>query len=43
MAKFELVGTQYGGWCVSLDLIPEGSTVISAGVGERHLFRQRNH
>ena len=34
MVKFELVGTQYGGWCVSLDLIPEGSTVISAGVGE---------
>jgi len=34
MAKFELVGTQYGGWCVSLDLIPENSTVISAGVGE---------
>ena len=34
MIKFELIGTQYGGWCVSLDLIPEGSTVISAGVGE---------
>ena len=34
MVKFELVGTQYGGWCVSLDLIPENSTVISAGVGE---------
>ena len=34
MAKFELVGTQYGGWCIDLSLIPEGSTVISAGVGE---------
>jgi len=34
MVKFELVGTQYGGWCVALDLIPEGSTIISAGVGE---------
>ena len=34
MAKFSLVGTQYGGWCIDLDLIPEKSTIISAGVGE---------
>jgi len=31
---FVLYGTQYGGWLVDLSLIPEGSTVISAGVGE---------
>lgn len=34
MANFSLVGTQYGGWCIDLDLIPEKSTIISAGVGE---------
>ena len=28
------VGSPYGGWDVDLDLIPEGSTVISAGAGE---------
>jgi FkbM family methyltransferase len=28
------VGTEYGGNRIDLDLIPEGSTVISAGVGE---------
>jgi len=31
---FELLGTQYGGWFVDLGLVPENSTVISAGVGE---------
>tara|TARA_A100001515_G_scaffold144096_1_gene147115 strand:+ start:1942 stop:2562 length:621 start_codon:yes stop_codon:yes gene_type:complete len=30
----ELLGTDYGGWLVNLDLIPRGSTIISAGVGE---------
>jgi FkbM family methyltransferase len=29
-----MIGTEYGGWTVDLDLIPYGSTVISAGVGE---------
>jgi len=28
------LGSQYGGWVIDLDIIPEGSTVISAGVGE---------
>ena len=32
--SFNLYGTQYGGWIVDLDLIPEGSTIISAGIGE---------
>ena len=31
---FKLYGTQYGGWIVDLDLIPKGSTIISAGIGE---------
>ena len=31
---FKLYGTQYGGWMVDLNLIPEKSTIISAGVGE---------
>jgi hypothetical protein len=30
----ELLGTDYGGWLIDLDLIPRGSTIISAGVGE---------
>jgi FkbM family methyltransferase len=32
--EFSYIGTDYGGWAVALDLIPEGSTIISAGVGE---------
>lgn len=32
--NMQVVGTEYGGWAVDLDLIPFGSTVISAGVGE---------
>jgi FkbM family methyltransferase len=32
--SFNLYGTNYGGWVVDLDLIPNGSTIISAGVGE---------
>lgn len=31
---FKLYGTTYGGWMLNLDLVPEGSTVISAGIGE---------
>ena len=31
---FNLVGTEYGGWMIDMDLIPEGSTIVSAGVGE---------
>lgn len=34
MANLTMLGTDYGGWIVDLDLIPHGSTVISAGVGE---------
>tara|TARA_R100000008_G_scaffold1988_1_gene1643 strand:- start:5135 stop:5755 length:621 start_codon:yes stop_codon:yes gene_type:complete len=32
--NFHLVGTEYGGWLLNLDLVPHGSTIISAGVGE---------
>jgi len=32
--KMQVIGTEYGGWAVDLDLIPFGSTVISAGIGE---------
>jgi len=28
------IGTTYGGWEICLDLVPQGSTIISAGVGE---------
>ena len=31
---FDLAGTLYGGWMIDVDLIPRGSTIISAGVGE---------
>lgn len=31
---FEMQGTQYGGWMLDLEKVPEGSTVISAGIGE---------
>ena len=31
---FELCGTQYGGFLVDFSLVEEGSTIISAGVGE---------
>ena len=32
--RMQMVGSEYGGWAVDVDLIPYGSTVISAGVGE---------
>ena len=32
--SLEFLGTDYGGWLLDLDLIPENSIVISAGVGE---------
>jgi hypothetical protein len=32
------VGSDYGGWTVCLDLIPEGATVISAGIGNDFSF-----
>ena len=32
--SFEMQGTQYGGWMLDLDRVPEGSTIISAGIGE---------
>jgi len=31
---FDLVGTNYGGWMIDIDLIPHQSVIISAGVGE---------
>lgn len=31
---FEMQGTQYGGWMIDLDMVPNNSTVISAGIGE---------
>tara|TARA_R100000234_G_scaffold111415_1_gene84376 strand:- start:226 stop:849 length:624 start_codon:yes stop_codon:yes gene_type:complete len=30
----QYLGTEYGGWLVDLDLIPERSTIVSAGIGE---------
>jgi FkbM family methyltransferase len=33
-----VIGSEYGGWAVDLDLIPNGSTIISAGVGEDITF-----
>ena len=32
--SFKLYGTQYGGWGINLGLVPEKSTVVSAGIGE---------
>ena len=32
--EFNLIGTEYGGWLLNLDLVPRESTIISAGVGE---------
>jgi len=32
--SFDLIGTEYGGWMLNLNLVPVGSTIISAGVGE---------
>ena len=32
--SFDLIGTDYGGWMINTDLVPPGSTIISAGVGE---------
>ena len=30
----EYLGTDYGGWLVDLDFLPQDSTIISAGIGE---------
>ncbi len=30
----EFLGTDYGGWLLNLDLVPQNSTIISAGIGE---------
>ena len=32
--SFELIGTEYGGWVINLELIPAESVVVSAGIGE---------
>ena len=32
--SFNLIGTEYGGWMLDLELVPSDSTIISAGVGE---------
>ena len=32
--NFKLIGTQYGGWALDTSLVPNNSTVISAGIGE---------
>jgi FkbM family methyltransferase len=32
------LGTDYGGWYCSLDMIPEGSTILDLGVGEDFSF-----
>ncbi|MBE0534076.1 MAG: FkbM family methyltransferase [Phycisphaerae bacterium] len=39
--NMQVLGTEYGGWAVDIDLIPAGSTVISAGVGEDISFDMR--
>ena len=31
--SFELIGNKYGGRLINLDLVPQNSTIISAGVG----------
>jgi|TARA_R110002020_G_scaffold72542_5_gene186647 FkbM family methyltransferase len=31
---FKLIGTEYGGWMINTDIVPDKSTIISAGVGE---------
>jgi len=36
--KLSKIGSDYGGWTICLDLIPYGSTIISAGVGEDITF-----
>ena len=30
----KFLGTEYGGWLLDLELVPDNSTVISAGIGE---------
>ncbi len=32
--QFSLIGSDYGGWMINESLIPQNSTIISAGVGE---------
>jgi len=32
--ELSYLGTDYGGWLVDLSLVPRGSTVVAAGVGE---------
>lgn len=39
--NMQVLGTDYGGWAVDLSLIPRGSTVIAAGVGEDISFDLR--
>ncbi len=46
-SRIQVIGTEYGSCAVVLDIIPPGSTVISAGVGEdisfdRELIRLKN-
>jgi len=31
---FKTIGTEYGGWPINLDLVPRGSYIIAAGIGE---------
>lgn len=38
MINLNYMGSDYGGWFLSPDLIPHGSTIISAGVGEDITF-----
>lgn len=38
MINLNYIGSDYGGWFISPDLIPEGSTIISAGIGEDITF-----
>ena len=40
MINLNYIGGDYGGWFISPDLVPQGSTVISAGIGEDITFDQ---
>ena len=32
--NFKIIGTQYGGWALDTNYVPDNSVIISAGVGE---------
>ena len=36
--QLERIGSEYGGWMIDLRLVPQGATILSAGVGEDITF-----